>query len=69
MFTGKKRVYMHNLGPKGCEGPKLPPNMKPVFEELEKMVEEIDKINAKNKQDLQFKHKKQIRTLEGFCKK
>merc|ERR1712106_721809 len=38
-------VCMHNLCPKGCQGTKLPPNMKPVFEHLEIIAkEECDHI-------------------------
>lgn len=36
----KAVVCMHELCPKGCKGTKLPPNMKPVFEQIKQIVDD-----------------------------
>ena len=40
MVKDDMKVCTHSLCPKGCKGTKLPPSMKPVFEQLKKIAEE-----------------------------
>jgi len=53
----KAIICMHELCPKGCKGTKLPPNMKPVFEQLCKIVEEnkTTKIAKRTRLNIQVK--------------
>ena len=44
-------VCMHELCPKGCKGTRLPPNMKVVFEHLDKIAQKKAEMNKKTKDE------------------